>query len=676
MYDSRPRKAERLLAQAATRLLGWRRPRARFESSNHLASKVPFGVLSALGICAWFGLSAGLFELVVTLVTKWLRDPSPVFFRMNRHVVWTIPLANLALFAIAGLLLTFFIWCRPLSSLRLSFGILSAMWFLTLIMSFRRAHPLACIVLASALACRVTLRIETRLAKFRRIVRFSLPVLVVISVGLIGSSLGRELVDEYLAFASLPQAPTNGAGAPNVLLIVLDTVRADRLSLYGYLRDTSPNLARLARRGVTFKNARSTASWTLPSHASMMTGRWPHQTSARLHGPLDRAHPTLAAFLSGNGYSTAGFVANTTYCGAETGLNHGFVHYEDHDLSPLGILRTSAVGQDLIWRSLVTVNGWLGGRLQSELRKDAARISGDLLAWTDRERNGPFFAFLNFFDTHTPYLLPEGARHHFGIKPETSADLLTLDRWFTLDKQNRPPRDRQLASDAYDDCLAYLDSQIGSLFDRLDRRGLLENTVVIITADHGESFGEHELFCHASSLYDSEIHVPLIAILPGHEHAGESVDLPVSLRDLPATISDLIGLGESSPFPGQSLSRYWGTTTPRDPEPVLAEIDGPPKSAPNLGRSPAFRGPLKAVVLGSDIYIRKGDGAEELYDLEADPAQTRNLRDSPAVLPTLENLRLTLNRMTGDDCRPLDWRSTLSGHRTLATMIDPADRAR
>jgi arylsulfatase A-like enzyme len=641
-----------------------------------LASNAPLSVRSTLAFSAWFGLSAGLFELAVTLIAKWLRDPSPVFFRMNRHVVWSVPLANLSLFILVGLALALFVWFRRGRALRSPLGALSVIWILTILLSFRRIHPLACVVLACALACRFTIAIETNRARLGRIVRWSLPAFFIIMVGLIGTSLAREMLREHVAFASLPEAATSGPGATNVLLIVLDTVRADRLSLYGYGRDTTPNLARLAQRGVTFKMARSTASWTLPSHASMMTGRWPHETSARLHGPLDATHTTLAAFLAGHGYSTAGFVANTTYCGAETGLNSGFVHYEDHDLSPQGILRTSALGQDILWQSLVTFSGWVGGQLQFEPRKDAARISRDFLAWTDSQGKRPFFAFLNFFDSHTPYRLPAGAESRFGIKPENSADFATLDRWFTLDKRNRPPRDLQLASDAYDNCLSYLDAQLGSLFDRLERRGLLKNTLVIITADHGESFGEHELFCHASSLYDPEIHVPLIAILPGNSHAGEIVESPVSLHDLPATITDLIGLYASSPFPGQSLARRWDTTAAAHPEPTLAEIDGPAKTAPNIGRSPAFRGPLKAIVIDHNIYIRNGDGAEELYDVAADPAQKFNLRDAPSALLTLKTLRLTMDKMTDDDCRPIQWRNTVPGHCTPPILIEPPNRPR
>src|SRR5262249_1413595 len=134
--------------------------------------------------------------------------------------------------------------------------------------------------------------------------------------------------------SSLGRRPAPPRGAKNVLLIVLDTVRAQSLSLYGYSRDTTPNLRRIAARGVRFDQALSTAPWTAPSHASMFTGRWPHELSIGWSRPLDATHPTLAEFLSARGYKTAGFVANTTYCSYETGLDRGFARYDDYDVTP------------------------------------------------------------------------------------------------------------------------------------------------------------------------------------------------------------------------------------------------------------------------------------------------------------------------------------------------------
>ena len=134
------------------------------------------------------------------------------------------------------------------------------------------------------------------------------------------------------------------ANSPNVLLIVLDTVRADHLSLYGYERPTTPNLERLAKRGIRFDNARATAPWTLPSHASMFTGHWPHELGAKWMTPLRGNLPTLAEYLGAHGYATAGFVANVVYCSQETGLARGFTHYEDYVLEKLAPLRTSDPG--------------------------------------------------------------------------------------------------------------------------------------------------------------------------------------------------------------------------------------------------------------------------------------------------------------------------------------------
>src|SRR5262249_45638238 len=124
--------------------------------------------------------------------------------------------------------------------------------------------------------------------------------------------------------------PLPAPGSPNVLLIVLDTVGADHLSLYGYQRPTSPTIDELAPRGIRFDRAQATSSWTLPSHASMFTGRWPHELSVGWLTPLDGTHPTLAAFLGARGYATAGFVANTTYCASDSGLGLGFAAYHDY----------------------------------------------------------------------------------------------------------------------------------------------------------------------------------------------------------------------------------------------------------------------------------------------------------------------------------------------------------
>ena len=240
--------------------------------------------------------------------------------------------------------------------------------------------------------------------------------------------------------------------SPNILLIVLDTVRADRLSLCGYERPTSPNLERLSKRGIRFDNARATAPWTLASHASMFTGHWPHDIGARWQTPLRGNLPTLAEYVGAHGYATAGFVANLVYCSRDSGLARGFTHYEDYVLERLAPLRTSIVVEQLTTMIAQTINVFNIVALHPlrELvirwfainqRKDAATINRAFLAWlTDRPQpDRPFFAFLNILDAHYPYKLPDGAPHRFLTYSATTDECRAVyEFWDVLDKTKLP----------------------------------------------------------------------------------------------------------------------------------------------------------------------------------------------------------------------------------------------
>ena len=267
------------------------------------------------------------------------------------------------------------------------------------------------------------------------------------------------------------------------------------------------------------------------------------------------------------------------------------------------------------------------------------RSAGTCLTGLCDQGDRPFFTFLNLYDAHDPYIPPEEFKRRFSIGAGSSADMAIVERWFISDKNKLSSSEIQFVLDAYDDGIAYLDEQLGLLFDDLERIGRLASTVVVITADHGEELGEHQLYGHASSLYDPEIHVPLLIFLPGEAHAGQTVDSQVSLRDLAATVADLTGLGDS-PFPGRLCSPDTGlATTPPRPEPSLSEVDAPVKSAPNQGRSPVFRGPMKAVASGEHVYIKRGDGREELFDVASDASQSRDLSELPQSLPMLDYFR-------------------------------------
>src|ERR1700677_539132 len=167
-----------------------------------------------------------------------------------------------------------------------------------------------------------------------------------------------------------------------------------------------------------------------------------------------------------------------------------------------------------------------------------------------------------------------------------------------------------MAGDAYDSCLAYLDEQLGMLFDELQRRALLDQTLVVVTSDHGEGLGEHDLFDHGESLYSTELRVPLMIVPPARSRKADVVRETVSLRDLPATITDLIGLGGESAFPGRSLARFWRQSSPEgapksdDVEEALSELVRTNPSNPNQGRSPAYRGALVSLASNDFVYIR------------------------------------------------------------------------
>ena len=225
-------------------------------------------------------------------------------------------------------------------------------------------------------------------------------------------------------------------------------------------------------------------------------------------------------------------------------------------------------------------------------------------------------------------------------------------RWISLDKQRLPQSYRALARDCYDNCLAYLDEQLGKLFDELQRRGVLDRTLVIVTSDHGEGLGEHGLFDHGESLYRTEVRVPLLIVLPSRSQYQGVVTETVSLRDVPATIVDLAGQGTGSPFLGRSLSGLWRGSAPGADsgtiEGAFSELASPNPTNPNQGRSPAYRGPMISLAEGDFVYIRnEGDGTEELFDERADPRELTNRARSDAMRLVLQRFRERLARIKG-----------------------------
>jgi arylsulfatase A-like enzyme len=261
---------------------------------------------------------------------------------------------------------------------------------------------------------------------------------------------------------------------------------------------------------------------------------------------------------------------------------------------------------------------------------------------------------LNYNDAHDPYELPPGRLHRFGAEPPDKRLRFLIEHWGALDRATVLPKGVAFAAAAYDDCIADLDEQLGKLVDELDRRGVLERTWLIIASDHGESFGEHPgIFCHGASLYQTELHVPLLIIPPGGSATKQAVPEAVSLRDLAATIVEVVGQEAGSPFPGISLARFWKQPAPAAPGrpssawPALAELVLLDLHQVDSWGIPQQLPPLRAVLEKDWSYIRRvGDGREELFHLREDAQEQHNRVRDPSAQTTLERMRAALDRLT------------------------------
>ncbi len=566
-------------------------------------------------------LLAGLGEAVILGVEMQLLG---TYTHRNPQLIWMAAVSNLVLFALPALVL----WLvlrrqRPEVQIRIAVMVFMVLVLMAFLRFLPRVHLLARVLLSLGVAFQAG-RLAAGSDRFHRMVRVTLwPAVALVAALAVGLN-GYRALRERRMVAALPNAVE---GAPNLLLIILDTVGGSHVSLNGYSRPTTPRLARFAQRGVQFRRASSPASWTLPSHASMFTGRWPREIAVNFLTPLGSDQPTLAEVLGSRGYLTGGFVGNYIYASRESGLDRGFSLYKDYAADLGGLLTSSAWGAGLLNSTTVRLRTghlkWFGGR-------EADQLNQDFLSWLSKKERRPFFAFVNYFDAHGEYDPPAPFDTVFRSTNRPR------DNHFLKNGKPISREEAQPELDAYDGAIAHLDGQVGSLLDSLDARGELRNTIVIITSDHGEEFGEHQLLGHAISLYHEALHVPLVVVFPAKVPAGMTVESPVSTRDIAATILSLIGGDRTDELPGHALNRHWTVSDGAPADTILSELQYN-KSQPDW--FPNSKGDMSSLITARHHFILNGDGRIELYDLLYDSLEQRDLARRDASRDDVDRFR-------------------------------------
>ncbi len=593
------------------------------------------GWLSLIVMVFWFGLVAGLGEAAVRAVCYTLRAEH-LFY--NEHFLWMTPVAETVLFLAFGIPLGALAQALfPKAAAAILVGMLSFLATLGVTISSGAVYSWCALLLATGVAWRLGLLARRRPRLFPSFCRATLALLGGIALICAAAVFGFQRSQDYQAAAS---GPIPDAQTPDVLLVVLDTVRADALTAYATDGASTPFLDELAQRAFVFESALAPSSWTLPSHASFLTGRYPRELSVGWYQPLDDRPRTLPEVLCGHGFATAGFVGNTKYCPRTTGLRRGFGHYEDFTFGWGEILHHSAYVQ-LLDRKLGGF-GFLG--VYDELgRKPARQVTDGFLRWVDGHGPRPFFALLNYFDAHAPYLpssLPDQPRT-LTHDEKTRLHQLADAPWSKLQTQAEFLRTCYLAK------VQELDAELQRLTAELDRRGLLDNTLLIVTSDHGEQFGEHGMFSHGNSLYRPVVQVPLLIAWPSRITPGRRIQTPVSLKDLPATILDLLDLSAGNPLPGRSFRPDSGTASVVQPEPLFTMLT-PVSNANRFAQTSMASGSMFACLDQGIYLIREADGTLQAFDFLADRCESHDLLGVPEYAGRIESAGRALDRF----CEP------------------------
>jgi arylsulfatase A-like enzyme len=423
--------------------------------------------------------------------------------------------------------------------------------------------------------------------------------------------------------AYVKPAVASTPGSPNIVLITMDTVRADHVSVYGYARDTTPNLRQFALRATVYSRAFATSDFTLPTHASIFTGLYPafHGAGPVATGPgsaailpLGPRPATVAGVLAARGYGTAAVLANYAYLAPWTGLLRGFAVADWTRPVKLSGAKQEFYLRESVRRVLRAASIPNGFDRVSMTAADVNRAAERLL---DR-MGSPFFLFLNYMDAHdyvpaSPFDTYFPGKSNFDMHRDR-------DRWtHDVNLRERPllPEARAHLMSQYDGGIAAEDAAIGELLVWLGRRNALDNTLVIVMSDHGEGLGEHSLLGHSRGfVHQTQIAIPLIVKYP-HQNEGRRSDRLVSQVDVAPTIFDLVGVARPKDLPGKNLMEPESGS-----DSVYARASA---SRSDLAVTPRFQGIRRTILSGSLKLITWTQGAPELYDLASDPGEEHNL---------------------------------------------------
>jgi len=381
-----------------------------------------------------------------------------------------------------------------------------------------------------------------------------------------------------------------GVDKPNVILITLDTTRADHLGCYGYPGAKTPRLDALARKGALFEQAATTAPLTLPAHTSILTGMYPTYHGVRINGntAVSAEQTTAAEILSSRGYQCGAFIGAFVLDG-RWGLNQGFQRYDDQfDLGKYKHIDLGAI------------------------QRPGNQVMDAALSWLEGQKNQPFFAWIHLYDPHSPYEPPEPYRSEFG-----SGGLAGL----------------------YDGEIAFMDEQVGRCVDWLETNGLTEKTVLVLLGDHGEGLGSHGEGTHGYFIYDYALHVPLLVVAPFKEMQGVRVPTQVSVVDVFPTLLELARTAPPAKVQGRSLLL-----------PILRPAKKTAESAYSESMAPNLQFGWSALhSLRTPRYKYIDAPRAELYDLTQDAGETTNLfASSPDIA---RRMKAELDRLVAETSR-------------------------